>query len=76
MSVLQRVLAVGLGMALSAVLCVAGGDIKLDDELPTYRPERVVGGSLRSIGSDTMLNLVQSCARGFNEKHPAVRVQV
>ena len=76
MSVLQRVLAVGLGIAVSAAACVAGADIKLDDELPTYQPDRVVGGSLRSIGSDTMLNLVQSWARGFNEKHPAVRVQV
>ncbi len=76
MSVLRKVLAVGLCLTASAAGVLAGGDVRLDDELPVYGPKRVVGGSLRSIGSDTMLNLVQGWAQSFNEKHPAVRVQV
>lgn len=66
--------AIVLISASTAALIAA--DVTLDKDLPDYEPARVVGGSLRSIGSDTMLNLVQGWARSFNEKHPAVRVQV
>lgn len=76
MRVLRTMWAVGLIASATAMTALAGGDVKIDEGLPEYTPQRVVGGSLRSIGSDTMLNLVQGWARSFNEKHPAVRVQV
>ncbi|MBZ0171388.1 MAG: phosphate ABC transporter substrate-binding protein [Phycisphaerales bacterium] len=53
-----------------------GDDVRVDPELPAYAPSRVVGGNLRSVGSDTMLNLVSLWSGRFREAHPAVRVQV
>jgi len=71
------------GRFVSACVCVAvcvaavvGGGVEIDKELPDYKPEQTVGGNLRSVGSDTMLNLVGLWAGSFSEAHPAVRVQV
>ena len=72
-----------LGLFVGACLCLAvtataviGGDVTVDKELPEYSPTHTVGGNLRSVGSDTMLNLVSLWAGSFEEKQPGVRVQV
>jgi phosphate transport system substrate-binding protein len=75
MGTIGRLLCVG-----AAALCLASpasaGVAAIDPALPAYTPERAVGGNLRSVGSDTMLNLMSLWTGSFEQKHPAVRIQV
>ncbi|USN98218.1 MAG: phosphate ABC transporter substrate-binding protein [Phycisphaeraceae bacterium] len=75
MRITGRLAAIGLCL-LTAGATAFGSDLKVDPELPAYKPTQAVGGDLRSVGSDTMLNLMQLWAERFRDKHPAVRVQV
>jgi len=50
--------------------------VRVDPKLPTYKPTEGVGGDLRIVGSDTMLNLSQAWAELMQRHHPSVRVQV
>jgi len=61
-----------------AGVATASGDdqVRVDRELPVYRPTEGVGGDLRIVGSDTMLNLSQAWADLMQRHHPSVRVQV
>lgn len=68
---IRRSVAVLVGVAISA-LAVGAEPLKVDPELPDYEPHRVVGGNIRSVGSDTMLNLMQLWAGEFKQKHPIV----
>jgi phosphate transport system substrate-binding protein len=59
-----------------ATSAVRAADVKVDDALPVYHPTEGVGGDLRVVGSDTMLNLMTHFAANFERHHPSVRVQV
>jgi phosphate transport system substrate-binding protein len=48
----------------------------LDPALPNYRAVSGVAGSLNSIGSDTLNNLMTLWAEGFNKVYPNVRIQI
>ncbi len=67
----------------SALLCLVAGpratgadDVRVDPALPEYKPAEGVGGNLRLVGSDTMLNLMTHWAEAMQKNHPSVRVQV
>lgn len=59
---------------------VASGATKdatlLDPALPTYEPIPGVTGTLNSIGSDTLSNLMTLWAEGFREFYPNVNIQI
>ncbi len=67
-----------------AILAAAGSlgntalaqGLGLDPNLPSYRPVRGVSGSIKSVGSDTMNNLMTLWAQGFQKFYPAVRVEI
>ncbi|MBL9123300.1 MAG: PstS family phosphate ABC transporter substrate-binding protein [Planctomycetaceae bacterium] len=48
----------------------------VDSELPDYQPVPGVSGSLKSIGSDTMSNLMSLWAEGFARYYPNVKIEV
>jgi phosphate transport system substrate-binding protein len=48
----------------------------LDAELPAYQPVSGVSGDLRSVGSDTLNNLMTFWLEGFQELYPAVNPQM
>jgi phosphate transport system substrate-binding protein len=50
--------------------------IQLDPNLPAYRPAPGVAGSLTSIGSDTLNNLMTLWAEGFRSFYPNVSIQI
>lgn len=54
----------------------ADAQIKLDPKLPSYRPVAGVSGSIKSVGSDTMNNLMALWSEGFKKHYPAVRVEI
>jgi phosphate transport system substrate-binding protein len=63
----------------ASLLAVASGyaaAVKVDEAIPSYTPVSGVSGNLKSIGSDTMNNLMTLWAEGFNKFYPNVKVEV
>jgi phosphate transport system substrate-binding protein len=50
--------------------------VQVDAKLPAYKPVQGVSGTLKTIGSETMNNLVALWGEGFNEHYPNVQVAV
>jgi phosphate transport system substrate-binding protein len=71
---LSRILAgfaVGLVMALPVQ-----AQVEVDRKLPDYKAGGGVSGNLKSIGSDTMNNLMALWAEGFHKIYPNVDVEI
>jgi phosphate transport system substrate-binding protein len=70
----------GIVLGLLAALLAAGADAagppKLDPALPPYKAAPGVSGSISSIGSDTLNNLMTLWAESFNKFYPNVKVQI
>ena len=54
----------------------AAAQLAVDPELPAYRPVEGVSGSVKSIGSDTMNNLMTLWAEGFKAVYPNVQIEI
>lgn len=64
-------------MAVSLLLgSLASADVGVDSALPEYKPVEGVSGTLKSIGSDTMNNLMTLWAEGFNKMYPNVKIEI
>jgi len=50
--------------------------VAVDPALPDYKPAQGVSGSLKSVGSDTMNNLMTLWSEGFLRFYPSVRVEI
>ena len=62
-----------------AVLAFAAGaaaQIEVDGRFPDYKPTSGVSGSIQSVGSDTMNNLMTAWAEGFRRLYPNVRAGI
>lgn len=58
-------------------LAVAGmAFAQVDSNLPTYQPVSGVSGNVKSIGSDSLNNLMALWAEGFNRAYPNVRIEI
>ncbi len=69
----------GCGVAallLAAAAIPARSELPVDPGLPEYQRASGVSGSLSSIGSDTMLNLMTYWAEAFARLYPNVKIQV
>ena len=58
------------------LLAVAAQSVTVDPALPAYRPVQGVSGSVKSVGSDTMNNLMTLWAEGFRRHYPNVTVEI
>ena len=65
----------GLALALIVVSAAYAG-MTVDSVLKAYTEKASVAGSIKSIGSDTMNNLMALWAEGFRNHHPDVKVEV
>jgi len=66
-----------VGVTLLANLALAqDGAVKVDPTIPAYQPTKGVSGNLKSVGSDTMNNLMTLWAEGFNKIYPGVKVEI
>jgi phosphate transport system substrate-binding protein len=55
----------------------ASAQVKVDPNLPDYvKSSSGVSGSIKSIGSDTMNNLMALWAEGFKKMYPNVRIEI
>ncbi len=68
-------LASGLSvMALTAAPVLA--EVSIDENLPTYTPTQGVSGSIKSVGSDTMNNVMALWLEGFRVFYPNVQPEI
>jgi phosphate transport system substrate-binding protein len=50
--------------------------VKVDENLPAYEPSEGVSGTIKSVGSDSMNNLMTFWTQGFQRFYPNVQVEV
>ena len=66
-----------LGLVLGAGLAtISGQAVKVDPSVPAYQKVSGVSGTLNSVGSDTMNNMMTFWAESFRRYYPNVKVQV
>src|SRR5512139_3111558 len=74
---MRRALIAAAGMAaLGATAHLGAQAFKVDPKLPPYQRASGVAGSLGSVGSDTMNNMMTLWAETFRKAYPNVKVQV
>lgn len=66
------------GVALAAALAArpALAQVSVDPGLPEYKPVKGVSGTIKSIGSDTLNNLMTLWAEGFLKVYPNVQIEI
>jgi len=68
------------GVAFLGAACVIAGaelaGVAVDPQLPHYQPTKGVSGSIKSIGSDTMNNLMALWSEEFRGMYPSVQVEI
>jgi len=70
-SIRSLALVAGVGLAVSA-----GAQVKVDPKLPDYRPVEGISGNIKSVGSDTLNNLMTLWAEGFKKIYPNVTIEI
>jgi len=67
------------GVAALAVIMLAPAlaqQVKVDAQIPAYTPVQGVSGAIKSVGSDTMNNLMTLWAEKFTRMYPNVTVEI
>ncbi|HVS01229.1 MAG TPA: substrate-binding domain-containing protein, partial [Thermoanaerobaculia bacterium] len=72
---LDRLLAAAALLALGTAAVHAQAP-EIDPKLPAYERTSGISGSLSSVGSDTLNNLMTLWAEGFQKQYPNVRIQI
>jgi phosphate transport system substrate-binding protein len=68
---------VALALVLGALAAgSASAEVKTDPKLPEYRPVEGISGNMKSIGSDTMNNLMALWGEGFQKMYPNVKIEI
>ncbi len=57
-------------------LATAAGAVEVDPKLPDYQSVSGVSGNIKSIGSDTLNNLMTLWAEGFKAQYPNVKIEI
>jgi len=70
--VVRALPAVTVMLAASASLA----DVTADSKLPAYVQTQGVSGTIKSVGSDTMNNLMTLWGEGFKKRYPNVKIEV
>ncbi len=75
-NVIKRVFASAMVMVVAGAVLLQGQALKVDPGLTAYARTSGVSGSLNSIGSDTMNNMMTLWAETFRKFYPNVKIQV
>ncbi len=68
----QTVLAAGA----AAIFAVPAFAVDVDPNLPDYQPTDGVSGTIKSVGSDTMNNMMALWGEGFKKFYPNVQIEI
>lgn len=71
---MKRVVTLVLSAAIVLVISIAA--CAVDPNLPEYEPVSGISGTIISVGSDTMNNMMALWAEGFRKHYPNVRVEI
>jgi len=71
----KTVFALGLALLLSVGLLIAQ-TVQVDSKMPDYQPASGISGTLSSVGSDTLNNVMTLWAEGFKARYPNVKIQI
>lgn len=63
-------------LAVVLICAPAFAGVTVDPNLPDYTPVQGVTGSIKSVGSDTMNNMMTLWAEGFKTMYPNVQVEI
>lgn len=63
-------------LVMAIAIAPAQAQVSLDPKLPDYQPVEGVSGSIKSVGSDTMNNMMALWAEGFLKYYPNVQVEI
>ena len=75
-SLLLAALTIGALASLTiAGLALAAG-VQVGEQIPPYKPSSGVSGTIKSVGSDTMNNLMTLWAEDFRKHYPNVQVEI
>ncbi len=61
---------------LALVMATGAFALSVDPMLPAYKPVSGVSGNLKSVGSDTLNNLMALWAEGFRGHYPSVKIEI
>ena len=73
---MKRFLATLAGVALLSGAAALAGTVKVDPEIPAYAPVSGVSGTIKSVGSDTMNNLMTLWSEGFRQYYPNILPEI
>ena len=76
MKKIQTAILTAVAGAFLAAHAVAGEKGVSDAGIPSYTPKSGISGSIASIGSDTLNNLMTFWAEGFKKAYPNVKIEV
>jgi phosphate transport system substrate-binding protein len=62
--------------AAAALAAALSAQVQVDRQIPAYTKTAAVSGSIKSVGSDTMNNLMTLWAEGFKKMYPNVQVEI
>ncbi|MBX3402088.1 MAG: phosphate ABC transporter substrate-binding protein PstS family protein [Phycisphaeraceae bacterium] len=62
--------------AVGTMIAGAAAQVQVDSALPTYTTAQGVSGSIKSIGSDTLNNLMTYWAEDFKKAYPNVKIEI
>lgn len=65
-----------LAAGLAVMAAPAFAQVQVDPELPDYQPVEGVSGTIKSVGSDTLNNLMALWSEGFKKMYPNVKIEV
>lgn len=69
-------LACATAIGLLACGAAASAQVEVDSRLPEYEPVQGVSGTIKSVGSDTLNNLMTLWAEEFKKQYPNVQVEI
>ncbi len=67
---------IGAALATTLVSVPALAQVQVDPTLPDYTPVKGVSGTIKSVGSDTLNNLMTLWAEGFRKMYPNVQIEI
>lgn len=71
-----RLLLVLSSLLLFAPTSRVAAQVQVDPKLPVYRPTSAVSGTIKSVGSDTMNNMMTLWSEGFKRFYPNVKTEI
>ena len=63
-------------MSLFLLTSIATAQVKVDPKIPEYKPTQGVSGSIKSVGSQTLSNLMTMWLEGFKAAYPGVTTAI